>query len=81
MYTLVPDHQISRRKRTNHVLDAAGDLAFSASDLLSCLQFLAEAGQYLFQCETNDESSLRLAMIIGDTPPPPSVLRCPDDPI
>jgi len=45
MYSIIVDNWISRRKRTNHVLDNDGELVLTSSDFLSCIEFLDEEGQ------------------------------------
>jgi len=81
VYALIPDHQITRRKKLNHVLDDHGDLLFSSADLVSCLQFLIDAGQLRFNVQTAEQHVVYVQIWTDDAHENPSNTRCPDDPI
>jgi len=81
MYTLIVDHWISRRKRTNHVLDDNDQLVFTASDLMSCFEFLLEMGQDYFKAFQVHDTAVHIRLYQDDDKPPPSQTSCPDDPL
>jgi len=80
MHTLITDHWISRRKRTNHVLDESGQLLYTSADLLDCLQHLVEIGEDTVQIPTEGETVITLQIQVESNHPPRSALACPDDP-
>ena len=81
MFTLIADHQLTRRKRTHHVLDEKDVLIFTSPDLRECLEFILEEGQHKFELHAHLGPALYLTIEPEDEKPPPSITACPDDPI
>ena len=44
MFTIIPDCQLTRRKRVHFVVGDNGDVAFSAADLSACINWLFDQG-------------------------------------
>ncbi len=44
MFTIIPDCQLTRRKRVHFVIRDNGDVAFSAADLSACINWLFDQG-------------------------------------
>jgi hypothetical protein len=56
MFTIVPDHPVTRRQRAHFIIDENGHTIFSAPNLIDCLTWLIDRENYSVEIRGTDRS-------------------------